>query len=161
MSKYPKDRDENFIHDRILILDNGCWEWQLSKDKDGYGQTSGLGECKAHRLSFRIFKGDIPLLTLVCHSCDYKPCCNPEHLFLGSEYDNMMDAVNKGIYDPKVQSQHANSFHTTTRETVEAIRMYFCTIGGTHEAISKVFGVSRQTVSNIINGNHPHLQSQE
>lgn len=80
----------------------GCWEWQASKDKDGYGgfwAGKELGkehEIRAHRASWLIHKGKIPDDSLICHTCDNPSCVNPDHLFVGTPMDNMQDKIKKG-----------------------------------------------------------------
>jgi hypothetical protein len=70
-----------------------CWEWQRSKDWNGYGLTHrGI----AHRLAYEAFVGPIPDGMLVLHTCDNPPCCNPAHLFLGTHFDNAADRDSKG-----------------------------------------------------------------
>jgi hypothetical protein len=55
-----------------------------------------LGHKRVHRWSWEIHYGPIPSGIYVCHHCDNPPCCNPEHLFLGTQADNMRDAATKG-----------------------------------------------------------------
>jgi len=88
---------ERFVPKYIKNLSTQCWDWQAQKDKDGYGVFSfNQRPIQAHRASFLIYKGDIPRKFLVCHHCDNPSCVNPEHLFLGTNSDNMQDMLNKG-----------------------------------------------------------------
>jgi hypothetical protein len=75
----------------------GCFEWQGSKTKNGYVLTYHKGKSvHAHRLVFTLAKGPIPTGLVVMHSCDNRACINPEHLSVGSQSDNLLDAVAKG-----------------------------------------------------------------
>lgn len=73
-----------------------CMEWKGSR-ANGYGQKHINGKRhKTHRLAWAWANGPIPDGMLVLHSCDNPPCCNPNHLFLGTQSDNMRDCANKG-----------------------------------------------------------------
>lgn len=76
----------------------GCWEWQAAKNNIGYGMIRDTDQKKmrtAHRVSYEIHKGSIPLDICVLHTCDNPGCVNPEHLWLGTRQDNTDDMIAK------------------------------------------------------------------
>jgi hypothetical protein len=83
----------------------GCWLWTGFRTPTGYGQL-GINKrpTLAHRISWTIFKGEIPNGMYVCHRCDVRFCVNPHHLFLGTAKDNTQDAFRKGrLVNPPIQ----------------------------------------------------------
>jgi hypothetical protein len=86
----------DYIYNNIIKQPNGCWEWQLGKDKDGYGYLRTKWRTdRVHRVVYRLTKGS-PNGAWVLHTCDNPCCCNPEHLFLGTSVDNAKDRAEKG-----------------------------------------------------------------
>lgn len=92
---------ENRVTDRLVRTENGCMEWQGATAK-GYGQirVSEEGESylvQTHRIAVMVKEGRVLKSSeLACHICDNPKCCNPEHLFVGTQSDNMKDAYRKG-----------------------------------------------------------------
>lgn len=85
------------FNSKFNIDDDNCWLWTGSLDKDGYGFLMYEGKAiKAHRYAFILNRGEIPEDLQICHSCDIRNCVNPNHLFLGTQKDNMQDAMKKG-----------------------------------------------------------------
>lgn len=73
-----------------------CWKWKGSWS-GGYPQLNvNKKNIKAHRASYLINVNEIPNRMLVLHKCDNRECCNPDHLFIGTQKDNMRDMINKG-----------------------------------------------------------------
>jgi len=85
------------IIEKSIINNNQCWEWKGSKNNKGYGRMIINGKFyMAHRLSYALFVNEIPKGMLVCHKCDNPSCVNPDHLFVGTNQDNMDDMKKKG-----------------------------------------------------------------
>jgi hypothetical protein len=77
---------------------DSCWEWQGSKDRDGYGRYKSNGKLwQAHRYSV-LLDGKDPKGMVVMHSCDNPSCVRPDHLQLGTQADNIKDMIAKGRY---------------------------------------------------------------
>lgn len=91
----PKSLEEKFLS-KVNKTDT-CWLWTGATFWKGYGQLRLLGKLVyAHRISWELYKGPIPEGSCVLHKCDITLCVNPEHLFLGSRLDNMLDRSLKG-----------------------------------------------------------------
>lgn len=124
---------------------DGCWMWNGSNKgkRMPYGSFTFRGKRNqsAHRVSWIIYKGDIPEGMLVLHKCDVPQCVNPDHLFLGNYLDNERDKLLKGRH----KGEKLNP------EKVREIKSLFAVDYGDMK-IARKFNVSYQTIYSIKNG---------
>ena len=142
----------------IVDQSTGCWNWTGATIKFGYGRI-GVDKhtYSAHRLSYEVFRGEIPEGLCVCHRCDNPPCINPDHLFLGTHSDNMQDAYRKGrILPPEGDmSQYKKGHKAFNRvlpdnQVVEIKRMLKNDIAPS--VIARKMNLKRQVVADIKRG---------
>lgn len=116
---------------------SGCWLWTGSVNRYGYGKTKvDQKHITAHRWSWMLHKGGIPDGLHVLHHCDVPACVNPDHLFIGTNQDNVDDRVSKNRTPTKL----------TKEQVVQILEM-----AGTKSTrdIGKIFGIGATTVSKI------------
>ena len=120
---------------------SSCWIWIGRLTDRGYGLIGrgrqGLYQLRAHRGSWQLHYGAIPHGLYVCHTCDNRACVNPQHLFLGNQSDNLMDAARKGRMP-----------HVLTPSKVQDIRHRYPELST--GMLAREYGVSRTLISKII-----------
>ena len=110
---------EERLFGRLVPAADGCLEWPGQRDKNGYGMIwNGHGPRRTHRLAWELTNGAAPAGMQVLHRCDNPPCCNPEHLFLGTPKDNVVDMMAKGRdrFGWQRRKTHCKSGHEFTPE---------------------------------------------
>lgn len=133
---------------------SGCWLWTACTLPTGYGQLGVRRGRKrsmlAHRLSYEHFHNDkLQEEDLVLHHCDTPQCVNPDHLFVGTQADNMADMDRKGRrVPPPHRAGERNGHARLKRQDVRAIRAAVAA-GESHRQLAERYGVSRPTVSAI------------
>jgi len=127
---------------------DGCWVWKAGVNSAGYGSFWLNGQVRrAHRVVMEWQGYDVEG-KFVCHSCDNPRCVNPDHLWLGSQKDNMRDAAQKnrlptGKNRPsgKLSDEDVNNIHKKYNEG-----------GVTQKELAQKYCVSRGHIANILNG---------
>lgn len=152
------------------IIQNDCWICISHKPNSrmGYmGITRNKKPNRIHRYSYELYNGKIPENMHVLHSCDNPKCINPEHLFLGTNLDNMRDKISKGrdiITEEtrkklsKASSGQNNAMYGKRKYTDEQVLKVkeFLIKGYKNKEISKIANVSLTFVSDIKNGKSEH-----
>jgi hypothetical protein len=141
----------------------GCWFWRGLKSNNGYGifsvKTTRFG---AHRFSVFLDTGCDPKDLNVCHKCDTPLCVNPDHLFLGTQKENMVDMGLKGRrkINPLVGENQA---HAKLRDDdVFEIRRAYAANEMNQVSLAKKYGVKQANISRIVLGmSWKHLLPQE
>lgn len=130
---------------KIEKKDNGCWIWKGCRGGN-YGKlTQDRKIIGAHRASYLAFKGPIEKGKVICHSCDDPFCINPDHLWIGTQKENMQDAKKKG----RTLRGEKNHRHNLTDEQVKEIRK-LKDMGFTYNRLRKIFNCSVPHLFNII-----------
>ena len=128
-----------------------CWSWIASKSYKGYGRIGRNGKVRwAHREVYKDKIGSIPDNMCVCHCCDNPSCCNPKHLFLGTNADNVKDKVKKGRCHTYNNEGEKNGMAKLSAETVRNIRRMYATGNYRQRDIMKMFGIGRHHVYQIV-----------
>lgn len=131
-----------------LNSETGCLEWSGGLSSTGYGRVGFLGNIYyCHRVSYEMHKGPIPDGLIACHKCDNPKCCNPEHLFLGTQADNMRDMGRKGRQwtVPPLGESHNRA------KLSEADVRYIRSCGLSAQRIAELYRMSPRTIYRVLN----------
>lgn len=148
----------------------GCWLWTGAHDADGYGKVKtrfhgGQRQLlSTHRFAYWLKHGEIPDGLLVCHKCDNAGCCNPAHLFIGTQADNIADKVSKdrqskgsrhaaalrrrGPFERNPRRGEAHPLAKLTNSQVREIRRL--SPGLSQRKIGSMFGVSHVVIGHVL-----------
>jgi len=158
--EYNRNHPEHRFWKKVNKTDS-CWLWKTSNKKTGYGafpiwdKNSKKINITAHRFSYMLHYGHIPKGMHVCHTCDIRNCVNPAHLFVGTQKDNIQDALAKNRM-PKGDNHYMHqkpdlirkgeqlSQSKLTEDEVRAIREMSQTLP--QKNIAKMFNVSTHAI---------------
>ena len=155
-----KNCSENFLS-KLAITPTGCLEWTGYTIKSNgyeahrYGRFNiGGKRLLAHRYAYILAYGEIPLGMNVCHHCDNTKCCNPEHLFIGTQKENMRDMVEKGRSSkpsyPKPKGEKSPCAKLLDAQIIE-IRSRR-SLGETTTSLAAAYGVHYSYISRLARG---------
>jgi hypothetical protein len=130
----------------------GCWEWKAYFNKGGYGVFNiGKGlSIIASRMAFQLTKGEIINDLFVLHTCDNPRCCNPAHLYLGTDADNARD---KKVRGRSVRMfGESNGRHKITSDQVLDIRSSYCKGGISMRVLANKYDIHQSQIWRIVHG---------
>lgn len=131
-----------------------CWLWQAHRTRSGYGHFSTWVSdhnkvTVAHRMAWTLTNGAIPAGLCVCHRCDNPPCCNPSHLFLGTQRENIADMDAKGrAHRVRLPGSKNHQAKLTEALVVDIRRCHGR--GETAVALAKQYGVSDVLIGLVV-----------
>jgi len=137
--------------ERVHTTEDGCWLWQGCRTGAGYGNFKLRRDRRvlAHRLSWELAYGPIPVACCVLHRCDVKLCVNPAHLWLGSQADNNRDRAEKGRNRDQ-RGERNSSAHLRLTDVI-AIRDNYAARRESQSALARRYGTSQGHISRIVN----------
>lgn len=161
---YPKKIESiqeimNRFFDKVQKSDDpiGCWRWTGYRNKKGYGQFRLNGKMvSAHRVAYMLAHSmdSIPEGMCILHNCDNPECTNDDHLYLGTNQDNMYDRDRKGRQSHQsINVGERNGSSKLTEEKVRLIRLRIKK-GDAQQVIAKEFDVSQGAISQINQNKH-------
>lgn len=122
-----------------------CWLWTGSRFHTGYGMFKLNGKNQyAHRVVLLLEGLDIPSGMHSCHTCDNRACVNPDHLFLGTRFDNMQDSITKGRFN-----RACGEAHGSVKLSEADVLLIRNSEDQTHQQIANRFGITKENVGHI------------
>jgi hypothetical protein len=146
----------SYIVGRVVARDSGCWEWGTGRD---YGRFQiRRSRFIVHRVVYDLCVADVPPGFQVLHECDSPPCCNPCHLFTGTNLDNIADKMKKGrqahgpisVPHNLTRGEKTNTAKLSAEQVLEIRARHAA--GETQTSLGREYGVYQTVISAIVHG---------
>lgn len=140
---------ESFDEQHEIDSTTNCWLWKRNRLPRGYGLFRANGRnVYAHRHAWAIKNGrSVPRGLCVLHKCDNPPCVNPDHLFLGTQKENMADMKKKGRGRGGASGERNGSAKLRTEDVIRIREAMLFGAKGTD--LAKVYGVDSSIIYDI------------
>jgi hypothetical protein len=150
--QYPPLTEDDISRFHELVQQRGdddCWLWLGSIKNKGYGQFWYSHKQRlSHKIAYILAKGPIPENLHILHSCDNPPCCNPNHLFVGTNLENVRQKQERN----RVIKGSAVAVSRITEDDALAIRIRYASGGVTQAELGREYGIDDSVVSDIVRG---------
>lgn len=147
LARYESSSLDRFVTKFEIDPITGCWNWVAGLSDDGYGQFTYDGKTiTAHRWAWQHFVSDIPKGMHLCHVCDNRRCVNFDHLFIGTNLDNMRDKAAKGR-STKGENSHLSKLKEQDVLAIRALHKE----GYILHALAKIYNIQHSTIGYIVN----------
>lgn len=165
----PSPSNVNFLarlSEKVEVSESGCWLWTGAKHESGYGVVGHRGDMhRVHRVVYALCVAPVPPHLNVCHDCpegDNPLCCNPSHLFVGTQKENVHDCMMKGRLRARTPPLgESNPQAKLTEDDVRAMRRK-AKAGVPLVRLQEEYRLSRAGVSRIVNGRAwVHIKDEE
>jgi hypothetical protein len=144
---------------KTKFIPEGCWEWNGNKTRHGYGRIVIVNDegkrehWTTHRLAYKHFHPEWDEDGYILHSCD-NPCCwNPDHIRVGTQYDNIHDMISRGrrVLPPPPKGERNPRAKLKEKQVYEILRLLKA--GSKMRPLARQFSVDRRTIKFILAGN--------
>ena len=145
----------NRFEAKYVKVSSGCWEWIAGRTEDGYGYfRDGKRGVRAHRFSYELYIGKIPDGMLVLHRCNNRKCVNPEHIYIGTQAENIRDSIAAGTHCSVLHEDRRGQMASLSKlDNDDVVHIKTMLKNGIKQwLIAWVYQVRRSTIGNINTG---------
>lgn len=130
---------------------DNCWEWTGPRTGRYGSLTLGRLKIYTHRFSFGFHTGFLSSVKCVLHECDNPFCVRPDHLFEGTQTDNVYDMVKKG----RNRGRHNGTSYSRSRrmfseDQIREIRLKYNSNEFTHRSLATVYNTTHSVIAKIV-----------